>query len=99
MFTSAHNAVFKFLFPLLGGIILAAVFVISIRESMNPANASGGAIGGIGLVFYLGFGVLGFGAVLMMVMRFTRPDYFLGRTLARDVSTSAGAHALEPTQS
>ncbi len=99
LFASAHNAVFKFLFPLLGGIILATVFAISIQESMNPENASGGAIGGIGLVFYLGFGVLIFGAVLMTVMRFSRPDYFLGRTLTRDVSTSAGSHALERTQS
>ncbi|MCB0948166.1 MAG: APC family permease [Mycobacterium sp.] len=99
LFATAHNVVFKFLFPLLGGIILAAVFIISIRESMNPENASGGAIGGIGLVFYLGFGVLIFGAVLMIVMRVSKPDYFLGRTLTRDVSTSAGAHALDPTQS
>ncbi len=95
LFTSVHNAVFKFLFPLLGGSILALVFVISVQESMNPENASGGAIGGIGLVFYMGFGVLIFGAVLMMVMRFRSPDYFLGRTLARDFSTSAGARTEE----
>ncbi|MGD9618707.1 MAG: APC family permease [Mycolicibacterium sp.] len=99
LFTSVHNVFFKFLFPLLGGAILAAVFVISVQESMDPENASGGAIGGIGLVFYLGFGVLMIGAVLMMVMRFRSPDYFLGRTLARDVSTSARARAAEPTQS
>ena len=65
VFSSVHNIVFKFLFPLLGGIMLATVFVISVRESMNPENASGGSIFGIGLVFYMGFGILLLGAVLM----------------------------------
>lgn len=84
LFTSAHNIVFKFLFPLLGGIMLATVFVIAIGESMNPENGSGAAIGGIGLVFFIGFGILALGAVLMLVMRARRPDFFLGRTLRRD---------------
>ena len=81
LFTSPRNVVFKFLFPLLGGLILAAVFVISIKESMNPENASGGAIGGIGLVFFMGFGLLVLGAVLMLVMRVRSPDFFTGRTM------------------
>ncbi|WP_304116875.1 APC family permease [Mycolicibacterium bacteremicum] len=84
LFTSAHNIVFKFLFPLLGGIMLATVFVIAIGESMNPENGSGAAICGIGLVFFIGFGILALGAVLMLVMRARRPDFFLGRTLRRD---------------
>ncbi len=83
LFANVHNVVFKLLFPLLGGIMLAAVFVISIKESMNPENGSGTAIGGIGLVFFLGFGILLLGAVLMMIMRFRSPDFFLGRTLRR----------------
>ncbi|MBJ8338638.1 APC family permease [Antrihabitans sp. YC3-6] len=84
LFTSARNIVFKFLFPLLGGIMLGSVFVISVRESMDPENGSGAEIGGIGLVFYMGFGILLLGAVLMVVMRFRSPDFFLGRTLTRD---------------
>ena len=89
LFSSAHNIVFKFLFPLLGGIILAVVFVISVRESMNPeSSGSGTSIGGIGLVFYLGFGILLLGAVLMMVMRSRSPDFFAGRTLTRDTPVS-----------
>ncbi|MGW6374895.1 APC family permease [Rhodococcus sp. NPDC055112] len=90
LFTSARNIVFKFLFPLLGGIMLATVFVISVGESMDPENGSGASIGGIGLVFFMGFGVLLLGAVLMLVMRLRQPDYFLGRTLTRDTPALSG---------
>ena len=75
-FTSIRNAVFRFIFPLTGGLILAAVFVISVQESMNPDNASGAAIGGIGLVFYLGFGILLLGVALMAVARARNPQFF-----------------------
>ena len=64
--------------------MLAVVFVIAIGESMNPENGSGAEIGGIGLVFFIGFGILALGAVLMLVMRARQPDFFLGRTLRRD---------------
>ncbi|MCV7172756.1 APC family permease [Mycobacterium manitobense] len=84
LFANLHNAVFKFLFPLLGGLVLAAVFVISVRESMNPENGSGTSVGGIGLVFYMGFGILLFGAVLMLIWRVRSPGFFQGRTLRRD---------------
>ncbi|OBB24196.1 amino acid transporter [Mycolicibacterium peregrinum] len=84
LFDNVHNMVFKFVFPLLGGIVLAAVFVISIKESMDPENASGAAIGGIGLVFFIGFGVLILGAVLMMVWRSRSPAFFRGETLRYD---------------
>ncbi|MFC9790040.1 APC family permease [Rhodococcus sp. NPDC127528] len=90
LFTSARNFVFKFLFPLLGGLMLAAVFVISIGESMNPDNGSGASIGGVGLVFFMGFGVLLLGAVLMVIMRIRQPDFFLGRTLTRDTPALVG---------
>jgi amino acid transporter len=86
LFLNLHNFVFKFLFPLLGGVILAAVFVISVRESMDPDNGSGTSIGGIGLVFFMGFGILLLGAVLMFVMRVRSPDFFEGRTLRRGIA-------------
>lgn len=85
LFTNVHNIVFKFLFPLLGGLMLATVFAISIRESMNPENGSGAEIGGIGLVFFIGFGILALGAVLMLVMRARRPEFFTGDTLRREI--------------
>jgi amino acid transporter len=83
LFNNVHNVFFKFLFPLLGGLMLAAVFVISVRESMNPDNGSGASIGGIGLVFYMGFGILMLGAVLMVIRRFRSPAFFEGRTMAK----------------
>ena len=86
LFDSVRNTVFRFLFPLLGGLMLLAVFVISLGESMNPDNASGASIGGIGLVFFLGFGILVLGAVLMVVMRFRHPAFFEGKTLDRNTS-------------
>ena len=89
LFHNVHNAVFKFLFPLLGGIMLALVFVISVQESMDPENGSGAAIGGIGLVFYMGFGILLLGAALMIIWRFRSPDFFEGRTL-KTVDSLAG---------
>lgn len=84
LFVSARNVVFKFLFPLIGGLILAWVFVMSVYESMNPENGSGASIGGIGLVFFIGFGVLVLGAVLMMVWRSQSPEFFRGETLRHD---------------
>lgn len=84
LFANAHNFVFKFLFPLLGGLVLATVFVISVQESMNPENGSGAAIGGIGLVFFMGFGILLLGVVLMLIWRSRSQEFFRGETLHRD---------------
>ena len=84
LFANVHNFVFKFLFPLAGGVMLLWVLEQSIGASMDPENGSGAAIGGIGLVFFMGFGILALGVVLMLVMRAVSPDFFLGRTLRRD---------------
>ena len=63
--------------------MLLLVFVISVRESMDPRHGSGASLAGIGLVFFLGFGILLLGAALMAVMRVRQPDFFQGKTLAR----------------
>ncbi|MFT4127915.1 MAG: APC family permease [Gordonia sp. (in: high G+C Gram-positive bacteria)] len=85
LFTSVHNVFYKFLFPLLGGSALIAVFVISVRESMDPENGSGASVFGIGLVFYIGFGLLVVGAVVMLFLRARQPDFFTGKTLPKAV--------------
>jgi amino acid transporter len=90
LLANARNAVFKFLFPFLGGVMLLVVFVISVQESMNPENGSGASIGGIGLVFFLGFGILLLGAALMMIMRARQPEFFRGETLTRSTPALAG---------
>ena len=41
LFTSFSNIIFKFLFPLLGGIGLWFVFFITIRDSAGPEYAGG----------------------------------------------------------
>ncbi len=85
LFRSLHNVIYKLTFPLLGGVMLLSVFVKSVLVSMDPtASGSGAEIGGIGLVFYLGFGILFFGAILMLVMRTVQPAYFRGETLTMD---------------
>ncbi|QRY63622.1 APC family permease [Gordonia sp. PDNC005] len=83
LFDNVHNLIFRFLFPLLGGVSLLLVFVVSVRESLDPENGSGAQIFGIGLVFYIGFGLLVLGAILMVVMRITSPAFFVGETLKR----------------
>src|SRR5690606_29756303 len=52
-FDSTRKLLFTFLFPLIGGAILAARMVMTLVASMNPDYSSGSNIGGIGLVFVL----------------------------------------------
>ncbi|WP_067543850.1 APC family permease [Nocardia crassostreae] len=85
-FASARDFLFKLAFPLLGGAMLLIIFGISVGESVKPEVGSGASIFGIGLVFYLGFGILALGAVLMLIARWQDPEYFRGRTLPRAVS-------------
>lgn len=81
---SLQTTLFKLVCPLVGGLILAVVFVISLIDSYDPANGSGASVGGVGLVFVLGIGLLVLGAVLMLVCRFRDPAFFNGLTLHRD---------------
>lgn len=84
LFANAFNLTFKFIFPLLGGLTLAWVFFISIKDSYSPDYGSGAAIGGVGLVFVLGLGVLVLGAVVMLIWRTRDPAFFKGETLRAD---------------
>ena len=56
LFENGFNFVFKFLFPLLGGIGLFAVLIITLHDSADPAYGSGASVFGIGLVLVLGLG-------------------------------------------
>ncbi|WP_232668102.1 APC family permease [Pseudonocardia sp. TRM90224] len=84
LFRNRFNFVFKFLFPLLGAVMLTVVFVISMIDSYDPANGSGAAVGGVGLVFVLALGLLVLGAGLMVIQRVRDPEFFIGGTLRRD---------------
>lgn len=83
-FDGFSSFLFKFLLPLLGGIGLAIVFVITLHDSFSPEYGSGGNIGGVGLVFILGVGLILLGLVLMFIWRARCPDFFQGKTLRKD---------------
>ena len=68
---------------LLGGVILLVMFVKTAYDSMDPEYGSGSSIGGLGLVFILGMGVILLGVVLMLVMAKLRPEFFKGQVLTR----------------
>lgn len=87
-FDSARNVCFTFLFPLVGGVILAVLFVTTLIDTMDPAYGSGSQIGGVGLVFILGVGVIVIGVVVMIWQAVKRPAFFRGETLTIDAPPS-----------
>ncbi|HET9560624.1 MAG TPA: APC family permease [Propionibacteriaceae bacterium] len=91
LFDNAFNFVFKFLFPLLGGLGLLLVFVVTLRDSASPDYGSGASIGGVGLVLILGLGLILIGVVVMLIMRARQPEFFRGETIIHE-----SAHAMRP---
>lgn len=84
LFSSVASFVFKLLFPLLGGLGLLGVFLVTLRDSASPDYGSGASIGGVGLVLILGLGLIVLGVVFMLLMRARAPEFFRGETLRRD---------------
>jgi amino acid transporter len=84
LFDDVSSFVFKLLFPLLGGLGLAWVFVVTLRDSASPDYGSGAEIGGVGLVLILGLGIILLGIVVMLWQRIKDPAYFRGETLVKD---------------
>jgi amino acid transporter len=87
-FDTMRTFLFTLLFPLIGGIILAALFVMTLVDSMNPDYGSGSNIAGVGLVFILGVTVILLGIVIMIWQAVRRPAFFRGETLAMDAPQS-----------
>jgi amino acid transporter len=73
-FSSAWALLFKFLAPLLGGVILLVMFVKTAYDSMDLEYGSGSSVGGVGMVFILGMGVILLGVLSMLAMARIRPD-------------------------
>jgi amino acid transporter len=85
LFTSWRNAWMRFVFPLLGSLILTAAFVFSVIDMIDP-DYGYTVIWGIGGVFVVGVGSLLVGVVLMIVWSFfagSRP-FFRGESLNRE---------------
>jgi hypothetical protein len=70
-------------FPLIGGIILAAVFVKSAIDMLDPDYGYTTLLG-IGGVFVMGIGSLLIGVVFMVLWNLRAPAFFRGETLHHD---------------
>ena len=82
LFANAHNVFFKFLFPLLGALMLTAAFIFSAIDMFNP-DYGYTVLFGVGGVFVIGIGSLALGVVLMIVWSFFKRSkpFFRGETL------------------
>ncbi|MFW3168901.1 APC family permease [Geodermatophilus sp. CPCC 206100] len=81
---SARDLVFKGILPLVGALMLTAVFVQTAVDTLDPAYGSGSSVLGVGSVFVIGIGLLLAGVVLMLVWRARHPAFFRGETLRSD---------------
>ncbi len=100
LFTSGRNFVFRFLFPLLGALILTGAFVKSAIDMLNP-DYGYTVLFGIGGVFVVGVGSLLLGVVLMFVWSFfpgSRP-FFRRESLNRDTEVLVPEDELPITRS
>jgi hypothetical protein len=70
--------------PVLGGLVLTAVFVKLVIDTKDPDYGSGGSIFGLGTVFVLGVGVLLLGVIVMSVWQARARAFFAGETLQHD---------------
>src|SRR3546814_20349797 len=71
-FVSPANTFNQLVAPLIGGILLGALFCTTIVDSMDPAFGSGSQVDGIGLVFILGMGIIVLGIAIMVDRKSTR---------------------------
>ncbi|GAA0486319.1 APC family permease [Streptomyces stramineus] len=84
---SVRDALFKGVFPSVGGLLLAGVFFKTLYDMRDPGYGSGSAVFGVGSVFVIGVGLLLLGVVLMLLMRWRRPAFFRGRQLRGSFGT------------
>ena len=87
-FDSVRSFFFTLLFPLVGGVILAILFVTTLVDSMDPDYGSGSNVAGVGLVFVLGVTVILVGVAVMIWQAVKRPAFFRGETLSIDAPSS-----------
>lgn len=80
-FQSVNAFLTKFFMPGLGGIILFIVFFMTTISSLDPDFGSGADVGGVGLVFIMGAGVIALGVVVMLVMAVFYRPFFRGEVL------------------
>ncbi|UFS59729.1 APC family permease [Subtercola endophyticus] len=86
--TSFRNFIMRGVVPLLGGLILTAVFIFGLYNYAQPDwlvddDGNNVTIFGIGAVAVVGIGAMIIGAVLMVIWWLRAPDYFRGKTLEK----------------
>lgn len=81
---SARDLVYKGVLPVLGGVLLAAVFGKTLVDMWDPAYGTGSSVLGVGSVFVIGVGLLLLGAVVMLIMQRRSPAFFRGEVLTRE---------------
>jgi amino acid transporter len=81
---SPRDLFVKGVVPGVGALVLAAVFVQTAVDTLDPAYGSGSSVFGLGSVFVIGIGLLLLGAVLMLVLRRSDGAFFRGQTLLTD---------------
>jgi hypothetical protein len=88
LFSSVRSFFMRGLFPLAGGVMLAAVFIYGLISFAAPdwlvdGDGNNVTIFGIGAVAVVGIGALVLGAILMGIWALRHPDFFRGKTLGR----------------
>lgn len=66
----------RLVLPGIGGVALTVVFLQTAIDSADPSFGSGSQIGGVGLVFVIGIGVLFLGLFVMLTLRWRTPVFF-----------------------
>jgi amino acid transporter len=79
-----RTALEQVIFPAVGALVLIPVGVIQAYQMADPDSGSSGSLAGIGMVFIIGVLSLVFGALLMVLWNLKSPDFFRGKTLARE---------------
>ncbi|MDH2388997.1 APC family permease [Streptomyces sp. HNM0663] len=82
--SSTRDLFVKGILPGLGGLMLAAVFVQTLKDMWDPAYGSGSSVLGMGSVFVIGVGLLLLGVALMLVMQKRSPAFFRGEVLTKE---------------
>jgi amino acid transporter len=101
---SARDFMMRGIVPLLGALILTAIFVYGLIQYAKPDwltddDGNNVTILGFGAVAVVGIGALALGMVLMVIQWISAPDYFRGLTLSRRSSADLvllPATAVEP---
>lgn len=85
-FDSIRDFFFKLLAPLLGGITLLVLLVVTLIDSLDPDFGSGSSVFGVGLVFVLTLVLIFSGVVIMFIQYVKNPAFFKGETIRKSVA-------------